>query len=214
MPATSLAKNNILNYNFGSTAYPDTLPATMYFGLAITTAISSVFTVVPTALSYLLKVVTITVANNFTAGDTVTVSGVNTAFSVTNIDGIWTLDSANATTIVFTVSVQPTGTTPQTLTGGWVIKSPVEPSGNGYARIDYTNNKTTWEISTLGTLTNAIDIVFPECTPVSWGTALSIFIADAATDGNIWWYYTLSPTLLVQASTIITFDAGSIVVTI
>ena len=135
MPASRVGKNNALNYNFGATAYPDTLPATMWFGLAITSAVTET-----------------------TTGATVT-----------------------------------------------------EPAGNGYARVDYTNNKTTWSVSTLGTLANAIDIIFPECTPVSWGTALSIFIADAETNGNIWWYYTLSPTFPVIAGTITTFEAGSIV---
>ena len=206
-----LTKNNLLNYNFGSTAYPDTLPDPMYVGLAITTAISSTFSVVPTALSYLLKVVTITVANDFTAGDTVTVSGVNTAFSVTNVDGVWTLDSANSTTLVFTVSVQPTGSTPQTLTGGSVTRHPTEPAVGDYARVAIDNDKTTWTVSTLGTLTNDIDVVFPEAS-ADWGTALSIFIADAATNGNIWWYDTLVPTIPVLDTMVVTFDAGSIVV--
>lgn len=36
MPATTLTKNNILNYNFGSQAYSPSLPSTMYFGLSTT----------------------------------------------------------------------------------------------------------------------------------------------------------------------------------
>ena len=214
MPATMYAKNKLLNYNFGATSYSAITP--VYFGLAITTAIDSSFvTVIPTALSYNgSKVVTLTVANNFTTGNTVVVAGVNAAFTVTNVDGTWVLTTANATTLVFTVTNQPTGTTPQTLTGGTVSKYCTEPSGNGYARKNYTNNKTTWGVSSLGTLVNAINIVFPECTPATWGTALSIFIADAAANGNIWWYDTLVPSLVVQPATIITFEAGSIVVSI
>ncbi len=76
-----------------------------------------------TAMSYALKVVTLTAANAFAVGDRITVAGVNTGFTVTNIDGNWICATGtNATTIVFTVATQPTGTTPQTITVGTVAK--------------------------------------------------------------------------------------------
>jgi hypothetical protein len=76
-----------------------------------------------TAMSYALKVVTLTANNAFSVGDRITVAGVNTGFSVTNIDGNWTCKTGtNATTIVFDTTNQPVGTTPQTITVGTIAK--------------------------------------------------------------------------------------------
>jgi hypothetical protein len=79
--------------------------------------------VVVTALSYLLKVVTLTAANSLAVGDRITVSGVNTGFTVANVDGNWICGAGtDATHVVFTVTDQPTGTTPQTITVGNVAR--------------------------------------------------------------------------------------------
>ena len=79
--------------------------------------------VVITAMSYTGLVVTLTAANAFSVGDYITVAGVNSGFTVTNIDGNWICGvGTNATTVVFTVTVQPTGTTPQTATHGTIAK--------------------------------------------------------------------------------------------
>jgi hypothetical protein len=76
-----------------------------------------------TALAYALKVVTLTAANAFAVGDHITVAGIFAGFAVTNIDGDWICGAGtNATTVVFTVAVQPTGTTPQTITVGTIAK--------------------------------------------------------------------------------------------
>jgi hypothetical protein len=137
MPATTLCINNILNYNFGGTAYAETLPAIMYFGLSTT---------------------------------------------------LVTISSTGATV--------------------------AEPSGGSYARKSFTNNNTNWSTSAAGTLHNDVAVAFIEST-AAWGTMLSIFISDSATTaaGNIWWFYTLSPSIIVPDNTIVTFPIGSIVVT-
>jgi hypothetical protein len=76
-----------------------------------------------TAMSYAGLTVTLTAPNALAVGDYITVSGVNTGFTVTNIDGNWVCKAGtNATTIVFDVAAQPTGTTPQTVTAGAVAK--------------------------------------------------------------------------------------------
>jgi len=76
-----------------------------------------------TAMSYSGLTVTLTVPNAFSVGDHITVAGVNTGFTVTNINGNWVCkEGTNATTVVFNVTVQPTGTTPQTLTAGTISK--------------------------------------------------------------------------------------------
>ncbi len=49
------------------------------------------------------------------------------------------------------------------------VGTEVGASATAYARVGYTNNNTTWAAATVGTKTNAIDIVFPAAT-ASWGT--------------------------------------------
>jgi len=76
-----------------------------------------------TAMSYSGLTVTLTAANAFAVGDRITVAGVNSGFSAANIDGSWICKAGtNATTVVFDVAIQPTGTTPQTVTAGTISK--------------------------------------------------------------------------------------------
>ncbi len=68
-----------------------------------------------TAVAYTLKVVTLTsAAHPLVAGARITVAGMNTGATLTNVDGNWVIDSVATNTITFTVTSQPTGTTPQT----------------------------------------------------------------------------------------------------
>lgn len=74
-----------------------------------------------TGMAYTSKVVTLTAANSFKVGDLIKVAGVNSGYSVTNIDGTWTCGTGtNATTVVFTVTNQPVGTTPQVTSHGTI----------------------------------------------------------------------------------------------
>lgn len=76
-----------------------------------------------TAMSYSGLTVTLTANNAFAVGDRITVAGVNTGFTATNIDGNWICKTGtNATTVVFDVAIQPTGTTPQTVSAGTIAK--------------------------------------------------------------------------------------------
>jgi hypothetical protein len=85
----------------------------------------------------------------------------------------------------------------------------------------YANDKTTWTTEAAGALSNNIDIVFngTDVTPggsgaEAWGEIKAIFIADSSTtgDGAIIWYANLNPTLTVGENTLVTFLAGSIMV--
>jgi hypothetical protein len=87
-----------------------------------------------------------------------------------------------------------------------------EPSGNGYVRMPFTNNKTNWGNASLGILKNAVEIVFPESTG-SWGTITYVAMWDALTLGNIWWYDVLTPSRDVPALTTIIFAVNGITVT-
>jgi hypothetical protein len=74
-----------------------------------------------TGMSYASKTVTLHGSHNFLVGETVTVAGVNAGFSVTNVDGTWVLKTGTDTGVmVFDVTDQPVGATPQTLTAGTV----------------------------------------------------------------------------------------------
>ena len=86
-----------------------------------------------------------------------------------------------------------------------------EPSDGNYARVGITNDKTSWGTASNGALTNSVAVTFPEST-ASWGTITHVFISDASSGGNIWWFDTLSPSRQVQSSTTVLFVIGSITV--
>lgn len=86
-----------------------------------------------------------------------------------------------------------------------------EPSGGTYARVALTNDKTNWGTAATATLTNATAVTFTEST-ASWGTITYVFIADALTAGNIWWFDALTPSRQVQSATTVQFAVGAITV--
>lgn len=59
-----------------------------------------------------------------------------------------------------------------------------EPSGNGYARVEVTNDVTNWPDAADGFKANGQDITFPTATG-TWGTVKYWAILDASTGGNI-----------------------------
>lgn len=86
-----------------------------------------------------------------------------------------------------------------------------EPATGAYARVAFTNNKTNWGVAALGVLTNAVAVTFAEST-ASWGTITYVFMADALTSGNIWWFDALSPARTVASATTVLFAVGAITV--
>lgn len=96
-------------------------------GRGVRKAVFSDLTV--TAVSYVGLVVTLTAAaHGLLAGEIVTIGGVNTGATVTNVDGTWALTSVTVDTMTFAVASQPTGTTPQT---GLTITHAVNSSASG-----------------------------------------------------------------------------------
>jgi hypothetical protein len=59
-----------------------------------------------------------------------------------------------------------------------------EPPGGGYARVALTNNPSNFPAATGGTKSNAAQVAFPSPT-ADWGTVQSLFVADAASGGNV-----------------------------
>jgi hypothetical protein len=86
-----------------------------------------------------------------------------------------------------------------------------EPSGNAYARVAFVNDKTNWGTASNSALTNSQAIQFVESTG-SWGTITYVFMADALTSGNIWWYDVLTPARTIASATTFLFAIGSIIV--
>ncbi len=84
-----------------------------------------------------------------------------------------------------------------------------EPSGGGYARVAFLNNKTNWGVSANGVLTNLTAVTFAEST-ASWGTITYVAMCDALTGGNILWYDALSPARTVASLTTVLFAIGSV----
>jgi hypothetical protein len=62
--------------------------------------------------------------------------------------------------------------------------SVTEPTAGGYARVALSNNTSNFPPASGGTKTNVVAIQFPLPT-ASWGTITTVFIADAATGGNV-----------------------------
>ncbi len=86
-----------------------------------------------------------------------------------------------------------------------------EPSGGAYARVGLTNNKTNWGNASNATLTNSTAVQFTEST-ASWGTITTVFLSDALTSGNVWWYDTLTPARSVASATTVLFAIGAVTV--
>lgn len=84
-----------------------------------------------------------------------------------------------------------------------------EPSSGAYARVGLVNDKTNWGTASNGALVNTATVTFPEST-ASWGTITYVFIADALSGGNIWWFDALSPSKIVQSATTVLFAASAI----
>lgn len=84
-----------------------------------------------------------------------------------------------------------------------------EPSGGSYARVPVVNNKTNWSTAASGILSNNTAITFPEST-ASWGTITHVFIADAASAGNILYYEALTSSRAVSSATTVLFAAGGV----
>jgi len=83
-----------------------------------------------------------------------------------------------------------------------------EPSGGSYARVAITNNKTTFTTAASGELTNDINISFTESTD-AWGTITYVFLADALSGGNIYFFEALPASKTVQTATTVVFAASA-----
>ena len=93
-------------------------------------------------------------------------------------------------------------------------------TSTGYARVTVPNTKYisgsgSFTAASVGSLSNAIAISFPQSL-LTWGTITYVGFYDAATPGtgNLLYFGALSPSRIIQAGTIVYFNAGDIVVSI
>jgi hypothetical protein len=88
-----------------------------------------------------------------------------------------------------------------------------EPSGASYARVEISNDKTSFRYSSSGCILNAIAIAFAESSG-SWGTCTTALLADDLTSGSIWFYQTLPSSIIVQNNTVVSFAASALAFTL
>lgn len=88
-----------------------------------------------------------------------------------------------------------------------------EVTGGAYARIALTNNTTNFPApagSNPAVSSNGVDIAFADAT-ADWGTVLSAYVLDAATNGNALYGGDLASPIVVTTGPSITIAAGRFV---
>jgi hypothetical protein len=89
-----------------------------------------------------------------------------------------------------------------------------EPSGgNGYARVQVTNNLTNWPAASGGAKSNGTAVAFPTATG-SWGTVTHMFFSDAASGGSILGSSALTTAKTVDTDDTVTFAIGDLDITL
>lgn len=115
---------------------------------------------------------------------------------------------ATAYTIPGTVYVALYTAAPTDAGGG------TEVTGNAYARVAVTNDKTTgWNAASGGLVDNKNAINFATPTPSGWGTVVAVGIFDASTAGNLLFWGDLTASKTINASDTVSFAAGALDVT-
>jgi hypothetical protein len=105
-------------------------------------------------------------------------------------------------------------TTMPTTSGG---TGAVEVSGGSYARVALSPATGTWGAPALQgdnvteQTTNTNAIAFATAT-ANWGTVLGVGIYDALSGGNLWYYGTLSASIIVNNGTTFSIAAGNLAV--
>lgn len=87
----------------------------------------------------------------------------------------------------------------------------VEPSGNGYARVQ--TSAAGWNAASNGSLDNAGNITFAQASG-NWGTITHFALFDAAAAGNILAYGALSQSKSISESDTARFEAGDLQVSL
>jgi hypothetical protein len=84
-----------------------------------------------------------------------------------------------------------------------------EVSGNAYARVQVTNDSTTWS-RTNSTVSNLAAITFAAPSPAIWGTVTHYGIFDAASAGNLIDWGALTNSRTTAVGTALSFAIGEL----
>lgn len=84
-----------------------------------------------------------------------------------------------------------------------------EITGGSYARVDVTNDATSFPAASGGAKSNGIDVVFP-VPSAGWGTAVAVGIFDSSTAGNLLLWCLLTTPRLISTSDDVRFSAGQL----
>jgi len=87
-----------------------------------------------------------------------------------------------------------------------------EVSGNGYARVDFTNDATNWPASASGSKSNGVAITFATASGGNWGTVTHAGILDALTVGNMWFWFDLTTSKTINDGDTAEFAIGAVTV--
>lgn len=86
-----------------------------------------------------------------------------------------------------------------------------EVSGNNYARVAITSSMAAAS-STGQTITNSVDITFPQATPSDWNEVTHAAVFDASTSGNMLYFGPAVTSRVIEAGEIFKILAGQLVV--
>jgi len=81
-----------------------------------------------------------------------------------------------------------------------------EKSGGAYARVQVTSWTSPIDVGTSGSITNTAAVTFPTAT-ADWGHVSGVFLADAATDGNVLLHGSLTSSREVKDGDVFKFNA-------
>lgn len=85
--------------------------------------------------------------------------------------------------------------------------TPVEPSGNGYARAGYANVAAAFGPAAAGATSNVGTIAFPKASG-SWGSIVGIGVYDASSGGNLWLWRPASLGTVASGETVVVAAGG------
>lgn len=121
------------------------------------------------------------------------------------LDEVWGASNYTAATNIYVALSTTTPTADDT--------NVTEPSGNGYARVEVTNNLTNFPAAVDGAKSNGTTITFPEATG-SWGTVTHFVLYDASTGGNMLGFGALTTSKTIESGDTASFATGDLDITL
>lgn len=84
------------------------------------------------------------------------------------------------------------------------------PFSNGYARVEIPNDKTSWSNASAKSLSNAIELAFPDASGGDWPTAVAIVLKTASTGGTVRAHGALEESVTVTNGKNTSYDIGAL----